>query len=242
MNDMIETFPGSGKSEPSMSSSPRAFRASGSLLIAVLCGVCCSILLGASSHATPQSAPRIWTLEFKPGPLRIYVDPIDGKHYHYFTYRVVNSTESDRMFAPTLELFTDKGQLLPSGKGVSTQVSRRLIGYLDDPLIENENQIIGDLKQGKEHAKDGLVAWEAVDLDSNQITIFVTGLSNGINRIPHPVTGEDVLLRKTLRLDYTIPGNLSDSVKDDATPEPPSEMDRAIHMHAKIPHGVWIWR
>ena len=240
MNHMIESFAGTGKSEPARSSRSRAAWVAG--LLFLLCGLSGSFSGTGAAHAGAQAAPRIWTLEFKPGPLRMYVDPIDGKHYHYFTYRVINLTEGDRMFAPTLELFTDKGRLLASGKGVSTQVSKRLMGYLDDPLLENEHQIIGDLKQGKEHAKDGLVAWEAVDLESNQITIFVTGLSNGINRVPHPVTGEDVLLRKTLRLDYSIPGNLTDSAKDDATPDPPSDMERAITLHAKIANGIWIWR
>ena len=73
---------------------------------------------GNDAHAAPQAGPQIWTLDIKPGPLRLHVDPIDGKHYHYFTYQVVNSTKADRMFAPTIELFTDKGEILKSGDGV----------------------------------------------------------------------------------------------------------------------------
>ena len=239
MSDMIGTFRTSGKSPVNRIFGLEAMGSGIGLLLAALI---LWVATGSTSHASAQAGPQIWTLEIKPGPLRLYVDPIDGKHYHYFTYRVINSTKADRMFAPTVELFTDKGQILASGNGVPSQVSRRLMGYLDNPLMEDEHQIIGDLKQGKEHAKDGLVIWEAVDLDTNQVTIFVTGLSNGINRVAHPITGEDVLLRKTLRLDYVIPGNLADTKRSAATPDPPQETDRAIQLHAKIPHGIWIWR
>ena len=55
------------------------------------------------------------------GQLRLYVDPIDGRHYHYFTYQVFNRTAEDRMFAPRAELFTDKGEMLRSGDGVPTK-------------------------------------------------------------------------------------------------------------------------
>ena len=239
MKDMIEIFPPSGKSSRPIGHGVHGLGRGCCLLFAAML-----LWIGVSSStpAVAQSSPQIWTLDMKPGPLRLYVDPIDGKHYHYFTYRVINSTKGDRMFAPTVELFTDKGLIIPSGTRVSSQVSRRLLGYLNNQLIEDEHQIIGDLKQGKEHAKDGLVIWEAQDLDSNQLTIFITGLSNGINRVPHPVTGEDVVLRKTLRMDYVIPGNLADAVRVDATPDPEVEMDRAIQLHAKIPNGIWIWR
>ncbi|MEE2682203.1 MAG: hypothetical protein VX641_07520 [Planctomycetota bacterium] len=239
MSDMIETFRKSGKCGIRQTRALVAGLRRGLSLLALL------LVLGGGTGDFAQAAsqaPQIWTLDIKPGPLRLYVDPIDDRHYHYFTYQVVNSTKADRMFAPTIELFTDTGQILPSGSGVSSQVSRRLMGHLANPLMEDEHQIIGDLKQGKEHAKDGLVIWEAVDLDTNQITIFVTGLSNGINRVPHPVTGEDVLLRKTLRLDYVIPGNLADTRRADATPDPQEDTERAIQLHAKIPHGIWIWR
>ena len=199
----------------------------------------------ASATAEPVATSGqvdVWTLDFKPGPLRLYVDPIDGRHYHYFTYQVVNRTADDRMFAPRAELFTDKGEILRSGDGVPSEVSRRLMGLLAQPLMENENQIIGDLRQGKENARDGIVIWKATDLDSNEMTIFVTGLSNAFERVKHPLTQEDVVLRKTLRLDYVTPGNMADSVTVPAQPTRPEETDRGNQFHAKISNGIWIWR
>ena len=203
-------------------------------------------VLASSSEAAEPSAPSaqvdVWTLDFKPGPLSLYVDPINDEHYHYFTYRVTNRTAQDRMFAPRAELFTDKGEILRSGDGVPAEVSRRLLGLLSQPLMENENQIIGDLRQGKENARDGIVIWKATDLDSNEMTIFFTGLSNAFERVQHPITRDDVVLRKTLRLDYVTPGNMVDSVRVGAQPTRPEETDRGNQFHAKISNGIWIWR
>lgn len=195
-----------------------------------------------ASAATAAVPGEAWTLTFKPGPLRLYVDPVDGRTYRYFTYRVTNSTGQDHMFAPRIELFTDKGEILRSGRGVPSEVTRRLRGLLKDPLLEDENQILGDLKQGKENAKDGLVIWAASDLDSNDLTIFVTGLSNDTTQVAHPLTGEDVTLRKTLRLDYHLPGNAADRPSEPAGPAAPKATNRSIQLHPKIAHGLWIWR
>jgi len=207
------------------------------------------LAIGLASQATapaiaaaPTAASQAWTIDFKPGPLMLYYDPETARTYRYFTYRVTNRTGGDRMFAPRIELFTDKGEILQSGKGVSSEVTKRLRILLNDPLLEDENQILGDLLQGKEHAKDGLVIWRGSDMASNDLTIFVTGLSNDTIRVPHPVEDEEVLLRKTLRLDYQIPGNAEDRPTEKANPVAPKSSDRAIHMHERIPNAIWIWR
>ena len=196
----------------------------------------------ARASAVVPAASDAWTLGFKPGALRLYTDPIDGAKYWYFTYQVTNTTGEDRMFAPRAELFTDKGEIVRSGRRVPTEVTRRLRGLLQNPLLEDENQIIGELRQGKEHARDGLLIWAATDLDSNDLTIFVTGLSNATDRVNHPVTGDEVVLRKALRLDYRISGNPGERGSDAVDSVPPESTDRAIQMHARIPNALWIWR
>ena len=85
--------------------------------------------------------------------------------------------------------------------------------------------------QGKENAVDGIVIWKAPDLPSplkdndfppdtdlnshedidstNDIAIFVSGLSNGLQASTRtPLLMKDVvLMRKTLRLGYVLPGD-----------------------------------
>lgn len=205
------------------------------------------LLPAAPAQAEPASpAPTAagvdWTVQFRPGPLRVYADPINGRLYWYFTYRVTNTTGQDRMFAPRAELFTDKGEIIRSGRGVPSEVTRRLRGLLDNPLLEDENQILGDLRQGKENARDGLVIWPVTDLDCNGLTIFVTGLSNAIERVPHPVSGDEVVLRKTLRIDYRIAGNLDERGSEEVGTVPPADTDRALQLHERVPNALWIWR
>lgn len=214
------------------------------LLVAVLCAVLVGTLTANTSAASPAATvvAEDWTVEFKPGPLRLYQDPLDGRMYWYFTYRVTNKTGQDRMFAPRAELFTDKGEIIRSGRGVSSEVTKRLRGLLNNPLLEDENQILGDLRQGKENAKDGLIIWPVTDVDSNELTIFITGLSNATERVPHPVSGDDIVLRKTLRLDYKVPGNVDQRGSDEVTTVPPVTTERALQMHARVPNALWIWR
>ena len=93
---------------------PRRF----SLLLAVLSTVLSVNLLETTATASPAAVvvAEDWTVDFKPGPLRLYQDPIDDRMYWYFTYRVTNSTGQDRMFSPWLP-----------GSAVSTFARDRLL-------------------------------------------------------------------------------------------------------------------
>ena len=86
------------------------------------------------------------------------------------------------------------------------------------------------------------MVWPVTDIESNDLTIFLTGLSNATERVPHPVTGEEVVLRKTLRLDYHVPGDPEQRGSDPARPVAPESTERALQMHARVPHALWIWR
>lgn len=154
-----------------------------------------------------QTTTSRWTLDFKPGELRLYVDPISRKPYWYLDYRVINRTGQDRMWAPQFELFTDDGAIIPSGRNVPTRVVRALKEVLGNPLIEDQNQIIGDIFVGPENAKDGLVVWPATNLEVTEVTLFVRGLSGETTKVKNPQTGDDVVLWKTLRRAYTVPGS-----------------------------------
>lgn len=224
----------------------------GALLLAIS-GACALFNPVTAEAATPTPTPEEWQLAIRPGPLRIYEDPTTGERYWYFVYRVTNRTTADRMFAPRIEMFTDKGEIIRSGSGIDSDVSRRLRGHLSDPLLEDENKIIGDIKLGREHAKDGLVIWlvtdeNLLDEDSvNQVAIFVGGLSNQSKQIEHPVTGDPVRMRRTLRLDYFIPGNAAARGTNAALPDTrpltrQRASERAIAPHNTAENGVWIWR
>ena len=72
-----------------------------------------------------------------------------------------------------------------------------------DPPLE---QVIGEIYHGAEHAKSGLVVWPAGSVEVNQLAMFVAGISGETAAVINPITAEEIVLRKTLRRDYLIPG------------------------------------
>jgi len=175
------------------------------------------VLLAAgvtAGHPTPSAVPKSWELAFDPGPLRLYVDRQTGDAYWYFTYMVTNDTGADRIWAPELVLLTDRGEILESGRDVPVEITTAIMNLLGNDLLERQNQIIGDIFVGEEHAREGLAVWPARTLDVNELSLFISGISGETARVQHPITGESFVLRKTLQRDYLIPGNASAKVNE----------------------------
>ena len=169
------------------------------------------MMTSSSAMAAPVAGASVsgqdWELGFTPGDLRLYVDPVDGRRYWYFTYTVTNLTERDLVFAPRIELFMDSGKILRSGRGVPSRTVGQLRKLLGNPLLEDQNRIIGDLRVGKENARTGIAVWPAADLDVTELTLFFQGLSSDRKVVKHPESGEPVSLYRTLRREYTVPGD-----------------------------------
>jgi len=175
------------------------------IVLMCLAVVVCSDSIWA--YPTPAAIPYRWELDFTPGELRIYVDPLDGATYWYFTYNLTNLTGSDQIWAPSFVLFTDAGEILTSGEAVPSRVEESIRDLLGNELLEAQNEIIGDIHQGKEHARDGLVVWPAGETQVNELSLFISGMSGETARVQNPITLQSVILRKTLQRDYLVRGN-----------------------------------
>lgn len=184
-------------------------RASCRALIAAALAAAVVVLapLPAGAHPTPAAVRYRWELEFEPGPLRLYVDPLESRAYWYFTYQVTNRTGRNQVWAPSFTLYTDAGEILEGGREVPFRVVTDLLDLMRSDLIEDQNQIIGDILHGREHAKEGLIVWPADDVQVNRMELFIAGISGETARVRNPVSGEEVILRKTLQIDYLIRGN-----------------------------------
>lgn len=158
------------------------------------------------AYPRPSIVPTRWELEFDAGALRIYVDPQTEQPYWYFTYTVTNRTDNDQVWAPRFTLFTDAGNIMVSGRDVPRRVVENLMMLLNNPFLEDQNEIIGEIYQGREHAREGLVLWPAENLDVTDVTLFIAGISGETARVTHPQTGDEIILRKTLQRDYEVPG------------------------------------
>ena len=179
---------------------------------ALLIATAMAMVVGITTAPAPASAPVSassldWQLDLAPGDLRLYVDPVDGRRYWYFTYTVTNKTERDLVFAPRIELFMDSGEVLRSGRGVPSRVIGQLKKLLGNPLLEDQNRIIGDLRVGKENARTGIAVWPAEDQDITEVTLFFQGLSSDRKVVKHPKTDQPVSLYRTLRREYVVAGD-----------------------------------
>lgn len=179
------------------------------LLRQISCGLLFLMVLSSLAVAFPTpSGVRIrWELEFEAGNFRLYIDQESGDAYWWMNYTVTNYTKRDRIWAPKLTLFADSGEILESGKGVSSRITRDIKELLGNDLIETQNEIIGDLLQGVENAREGLAIWPARITQVNEITMFIAGISGETTRVLNPITSEEVILYKTLQRDYLIPGD-----------------------------------
>ena len=196
----------------------RLLRSSLGPACALLLTTAMAVVIGmsAASASSPAPAPAPapasaasldWQLDFAPGDLRLYVDPVDGRRYWYFTYTVTNRTERDLVFAPRIELFMDSGEVLRSGRGVPSRVMGQLQKLLGNPLLEDQNRIIGDLRVGNENARTGIAVWPAEDQNITEVTLFFQGLSSDRKVVEHPKTKEQVSLYRTLRREYVVSGD-----------------------------------
>jgi hypothetical protein len=177
------------------------------MLTTAIMAVVALVTAVASGFPKPAAVPYRWELNFEPGDLRFYTDQSSGQAYWYFTYTVTNRTGKDQLWAPKMVVYTDRGEILEAGRDVPTLVTQNLLVLLGSKLLEDQNQIIGDLLQGKENAKEGLVIWKAGRSDVNEISLFVRGISGETARVKNPVNGQEINLYKTLQRDYLIPGD-----------------------------------
>lgn len=154
-----------------------------------------------------EPAPGHWQLDFQVGDLRLYTDPESGAHYWYLTYKVVNRTGLDRWWGPKFELLDDSGKVRRSGRDVPVIITKRIEALLGNPLLEDQYQVLGEIRQGEANAKEGFLVWPAGDGDTAELSIFIRGMSSELRKVPDPVTGESKVLYKTVKLDYRVSGD-----------------------------------
>ena len=200
-------------------------------IIAFLLSAALPLQSTALAHPKPKAVPERPEVNFQPCPLRIFRSPTTGRWFWYMTYDISNYTGEDRIWAPTFTLYTDRGEVLESGRGVKREQVLELPDYVGDDMLELQHEIIGELYQGEGNTRSGLVVWKANRTDVNELSLFVAGISSETTIVEHPLTGEKNTLQKTLMREYLIPG--------DAT----ALGDAPIGLHTDLDRSPrWIYR
>jgi hypothetical protein len=180
----------------------------------------------------PKDKQGIWVLDFTFKPVRI-VEVDDGrkKHrYYYLYYRVVNRTGKPRTFVPQFTLVTDTGKRYEDTAGLPQALAK--IQKKEDPNVEvhgavDINGIIPpSKKEGVDDVVTGAAIWENIDPHADAFKIYVRGLSDGYQLVTPPGADKDkrVIRDKTLRLDFTRPGDERNVFEGEIHPaDPPYE-------------------
>ncbi len=169
----------------------------------------------------PNPVPQRWQFDVRPGALRFTkFETPDGqiRGYFFLTYRVVNNTKEDLLLAPLFELTTENGDVVRSGRDVPPSVMKKIMAEVDNPLAQDQISILGTLLQGEENGREGVVVFSDVDISARDLTIYATGFSGETApyEVKDPKTGKArrELLRKTLSLEYKLPGDVTGRVNE----------------------------
>lgn len=182
------------------------------------------VLFACGCFSAPKPAivpaPEQWTVNVEfIHPQQIVLGQTPDGHpirYWYTILTLTNNTGQDVEFYPKCDLMTDSFQIIAAGKFVSPLVfehikQRHKARY---PFIEPLDKSGNKLLEGEDNTKDIAIIWPDFDTKAKNIKFFITGLSNEIAIVPHPVlkktSGEPdklFFLRKTLEISYALKGD-----------------------------------
>jgi len=184
----------------------------GLLLLAVAALALTGLLDRTAALAVPEPAivNPSWTLDFEfqtPNAVAVEDDQGNTRWYWYMPYKVTNNTGEDRLFAPEIIIYNDNGDIVSAGKNVPPAVFEKVQYLLKNPLLKNSVQIVGKLLKGEDFAKEGAAIWPVAEDDVDSFTVFVGGIYGETQVVKNPKTDEEVVLRRTLMIDFDVPGN-----------------------------------
>jgi len=181
--------------------------------VACLClGVFAALAPQAQAYPEPAIVSPSWSLDIQvQNPEAISIEDVDGsiRWFWYISYTVVNPTDQDLLFIPEITVANDRGSILNAGEDVPPTVFQAIKKHLGNPLLLSPVEVVGKLLQGEDFAREGVAIWPASEGDVDAFSVFIAGLNGETQNIANPLTGESVLVRRTLMLDYKSPGNFT---------------------------------
>lgn len=159
---------------------------------------------------TPSVYPTTWQLKFEYGtPKRIVVN-VPGKStpqaYWYLPFSVTNTTNQERMYFPVFELVTENGTIIRSEYTIPGAVVDQIRKQEGNRFMQSLLAASGELRLGEDETKYSAAVWPEPMPRMGHFSILVSGLSGEVAKVKN-AKGEDVLLHKTLQLNYIIRGD-----------------------------------
>ncbi len=198
--------------------------------------VCGALADWAHAVPEPSVAPKAWELRFDFADPQTITVQLPGKAkprtFWYMLYTVTNNTGREVQFLPRFALMTNTMQIVPGDPGVHPMVFEaiRKRHRPTHPFLVEPVKVMGRLLQGGDNAKSSVAIWPQFDINANRFSVFVAGLSgeSTLMRNPNykpgepevrvkklgsrteievPVNPKFYTLRKTLVIEYLLPGD-----------------------------------
>jgi len=163
-----------------------------------------------SAFPEPSIVAKAWELDIEvQKPRAVSMRDSQGRlqWYWYVAYKVQNNTKRERLFIPEIAIATDEGDLIDAGRNVPAGVFPIIKKKQGNPLLLSPIHIVGRMLIGRDFAKESVAIWPAFDHSVDQVNVFVAGLSGETQIIEHPLTSEDVVMRKVLMAKFRTPGS-----------------------------------
>jgi hypothetical protein len=199
------------------------------MLFAIVGGPGCALALAAPQAGVVSSS---WQLDFKfHDPQRITLRLPGDDHltaFWYMLFEATNNTGEDRAFYPSFRLVTDTLQVVEGGANVSPSVYDAIAARHkgEFPFFAPPSKVTGLLLQGEENARASAAVFRTFDLEASGFTIYVSGLSGDVERVPNPSFDDKqdesdgnqrfFFVRRTLAIVYDLPGD--PTTRDRAAP------------------------
>lgn len=182
----------------------------------------------AKNKGHVQDRGNVWVLRFRFNPPRLITADIPGRGRRlcwYMLYHVSNPDPKEPITVhPEFELKTFENrisydQILPSVQKAIQQVEDPT-GHLDikNSVTIADHPLPPTKPESTARWVTGVAIWDDVSSETNQFSIFITGLSNGWS-----VDDKDVIRRKTLQLNFRRLGDRTNQDARDIRFTPPEE-------------------
>ena len=179
-------------------------------------------LTAINAMAAPRPAmvplPGIWTLDTEFENLRPIIWSPKGsspQRYWYMILSLTNNSPQTVPFYPSIELMTDTFCIVQADDFPSAAIfqSIKLANQGKYPFLVSYDDIENSIKRGSDNTLDFAVIFRDFDPKAKSISVFIAGLSNETVTIEHPTEKDSsgnpikVRLRKTLEINYKVPGD-----------------------------------
>ncbi|MCA9243954.1 MAG: hypothetical protein KDA32_08380 [Phycisphaerales bacterium] len=182
----------------------------------------------------PAPTPIAWEIELDfQDPHRIDVMCNGRQHtFWYVVYTARNTSDKTQQFQPTFQIVNEDLEVFNTDTSVppvAFQAIREL--HRDShPELRHPTKAIGPIRRGDDYAVESVAIWRDANLSGNNFSIFVSGLSGETEIVANPafdprkpesvsvvqpsgmsrevsVNPRHFVLRKTLEIDYQLPGS-----------------------------------